>query len=198
MKETLSCFCSLVARWQPGAAPLSVRRGTFTTGCYAVTSPAEAKAGVDHLFHDMWFAGPIRTLATHHATTPSPAWLYHFTLVPPTDMGANLGSHHAAEITYVFGHLIDRGSQPEGSPASPLSVGDWSDGDRRVSAAMMDYWTQFGATGNPNRDGLTEWPRFDEADQHLTFDDSLEVGAGLPAAGADLYNTYEMQRRRSE
>ncbi len=164
---------------------------------YAVSSPEEAKPGVDHLLHDMWFAGPVRTLSTHHVKAPSPVWVYHFTLVPPTGMGANLGSHHAAEITYVFGNLIDRGSQSEDAPAHPMLVGDWTDVDRGVSTAMMDYWTQFAATGNPNREGLTEWPEFDESDQHMTFSDPLEVGTGLHVAGADLYTAYNTQRRAS-
>jgi para-nitrobenzyl esterase len=164
---------------------------------YAVSSPEEAKPGVDHIFHDMWFAGPLRTLATSHAQT-APVWQYHFTLVPPTQMGANLGSHHAAEIAYVFGNLIDPSSVPEGTPPSPLNVGDWSEADRRVSAAMMDYWTEFAATGNPNRDGLTEWPEFDEADQHLTFGDPIEVGTGLHIAGFELYDAYQAERRGAE
>ena len=162
---------------------------------YAVTSPEEAKAGLDHLFHDMWIAGPVRTLSSHHADTSARVWLYHFSLVPPTDMGATLGSHHAAEITYVFGNLIDRGGEPGDSRASPMTVGEWTAADRRVSAAMMDYWTQFAATGDPNRDGLAAWPALDAADQHLTFGDTLEVGTGLHAAGVELYSAHHAERR---
>jgi para-nitrobenzyl esterase len=164
---------------------------------YAVSSPEEVKPGVDHLLHDMWFAGPLRTLATSHART-APVWQYHFTLVPPTQMGANLGSHHAAEIAYVFGNLIDPSSVPEGTPPSPLNVGDWTEADRLVSATMMDHWTQFAATGNPNRDGLTEWPEFDEADQHLTFGDPIEVGTGLHVVGFELYDANQTERRRAD
>jgi para-nitrobenzyl esterase len=162
---------------------------------YAVSSPEEAKPGVDHIFHDMWFAGPLRTLATSHAKT-APVWLYHFTLVPPTAMGSSLGSHHAAEIFYVFGNLIDRSSVPEGSPPNPMNVGDWTETDRRVTAAMMDHWVQFASTGNPNRDGLIEWPEFDEVDQHLTFGDPIQVDTGLHVAGSELYDAYQANRRQ--
>ena len=62
----------------------------------------------------------------------------------------------------------------------------------------MDYWTQLAATGNPNREGLPEWPKFDDADQHLTFGDPIEVGTGLHLGGGDLYNAYSTQRRASE
>ncbi len=164
---------------------------------YAVSSPEDVKPGVDHLLHDMWFAGPHRALATRYAQT-APVWQYHFTLVPPTQMGANLGSHHAADIMYVFGNLIDPSSVPEGSPPSPLNVGDWTEADRRVSAAMMDHWTQFAATGNPNRDGLIEWPEFDEADQHLTFGDPIEVGTRLHVVGFELYDANQTERRGAD
>ena len=163
---------------------------------YAVIAADEAKPGLDHLFHDMLIAGPVRTLAAHHVTTGVPSWLYHFTLVPPTQMGATLGSHHAAEIAYVFGNLIDRATLPAGIPPNPMNSGEWTEMDRRVSGAMMDYWTQFAATGNPNREGLTVWPKFDAMhDQYLTFGDTLEVGTGLHTAGVELYDAYETERR---
>ena len=110
-------------------------------------------------------------------------------------MGTTLGSHHAAEITYVFGNLIDRGGEPVDGRASPITEGEWTDVDRRVSAVMMDHWVQFAATGNPNRDGRSQWPEFDAADQHLTFGDTLEVGTGLHAAGVELYDSYQIGRR---
>jgi para-nitrobenzyl esterase len=113
-------------------------------------------------------------------------------------MGGWLGSHHAAEITYVFGNLLDRSRQPAGSPPNPMNVGDWTDVDRRASAAIMDAWTQFAATGNPNGDGLVQWPQFDEADQHLTFGDAFEVDTGLHAAGVELYDAYQCERRRAD
>ena len=162
---------------------------------YGVSSAEEAKAGLDHLFHDMLIAGPVRTLATHHAKTASPVWLYHFSRVPPTAMGTTLGSHHAAEIAYVFGNLIDHGREPVDGRANPMTEGEWTEVDRRVSAGMMDYWVQFAATGNPNRDGLSQWPEFDAADKHLTFGDTLEPGTGLHAAGFELYDAYQVERR---
>jgi len=146
----------------------------------------------------MWIAGPVRTLARHHARTSSPVWLYHFTLVPPTQMGEWLGSRHAAEITYVFGNLLDQSSQPAGSPPNPMNVDDWTDVDRQASAAMMNAWTQFAAPGNPKGDGLVQWPECDGADQHLTFGDPVEVGTGLHTAGVELYDAYQTERRRMD
>ena len=53
----------------------------------------------------MYFAGPVRAHARSQAGLSPQVWLYHFTHEPPTDWGTTLGSHHAAELAYVFGTL---------------------------------------------------------------------------------------------
>ena len=117
----------------------------------------------------MYFAGPVRLQTDSHTRLSSPVWLYHFTRVPPTDFGALAGSYHGAEVVYVFGTMMP-GSPPEGATPNPLApYGAWTDADRQLSDTMMAYWTQFAATGDPNRDGLLAWPAHEPStDQHLT------------------------------
>jgi para-nitrobenzyl esterase len=150
---------------------------------YGVTSADAVGAGLDHLVHDMFFAGPARLQMRAHLKVKSPAWLYHFAQVPPTQQGKSFGAHHAAEIPYVFGETIP-------GPKAP-----WTDADRQVSELMMGYWTQFAATGNPNRQGLPEWPRFDKAhDVYLTLAPAPKSGTGLHRDSA-LYDRFEDHRR---
>ena len=163
---------------------------------YEVTSAEQAKLGIDHLFHDMWIAGPVNTLVRHHANTTAPTWLYHFPRIPPTEMGATLGSHHSAEIPYVFGNLLNRGNQSADHPANhPMNVGDWTELDHILSEAMMDYWTQFATTGDPNREGLTKWPEFSETVQFLRFAEQLEINTELHTTGFSLYDTHQTARQ---
>jgi para-nitrobenzyl esterase len=151
---------------------------------YGVKSADAVGAGLDHLIHDMFFVGPARLQVRAHTKVPSQAWLYHFAQVPPTPGGKNFGAHHAAEIPYVFGAVTP-------TPDTP-----WSDGDRKVSDLMMSYWTQFAATGNPNREGLPTWPAFDEAnDAHLTLAENPASGTGLHREGGALFDRFEAQRR---
>ena len=45
---------------------------------------------------------------------------------------------------------------------------------------MIGYWIQFAKSGDPNVDGLPEWPRFDTASQrYLELGDEVVVGEGL-------------------
>ena len=76
-----------------------------------------------------------------------------------------------------------------------MNTGAWTEMDHRVSDAMMAYWVHFATTGDPNRDGLMEWPEFDLEDQHLVFGADLEVGKGLHAAGMELYAAHQSERR---
>mmetsp|Transcript_124535 Transcript_124535/g.278481 ORF Transcript_124535/g.278481 Transcript_124535/m.278481 type:complete len:558 (+) Transcript_124535:57-1730(+) len=93
---------------------------------------------------------------------------------------------HASEIPFVF-HM------------SPVLLGT---GNRKLSSAMVNYWTRFAVTGNPNPspgatdDALTEWPRFaPEGDKaSLRFDATMwaaniTVEHNLRGAACDFWDS---------
>jgi para-nitrobenzyl esterase len=162
---------------------------------YDASSPDAAKAAIDKVIHDLFFAGPVRAHAESQAASGTQTWLYHFTHVPPTAWGADLGSHHAAELVYVFGTLTRREEGGE-RPLGLTPVGDYTDTDTALSAAMRGYWVQFAATGNPNRGGLPPWPVFDpETDRHLELGSVIAPGTGVDTEGAALWEALEANRR---
>ncbi len=165
---------------------------------YDASSPAAAKAAVDKVVHDLYFAGPVRAHAEAQAAAGAPTWLYHFTHVPPTAWGAALGSHHAAELVYVFGTLARRDEGGE-RPLGLTPVGDYTDTDTALSATMRAYWVQFAATGDPNREGLPPWPAFDpETDRHLELSPAIAPGTAVDTAGAALWEALQAKRRDGE
>ena len=164
---------------------------------FNVTSPETARSGIAHLMHDMRFAGPVRVQVETHAKVSSPVWLYQFTRVPPTALGAAVDApYHGAELPYVFG-TMDPGSPPAGARPSPMTQhGDWTETDRRVSDTLIAYWTQFAATGNPNRDGLPAWPEFDAStDRHLNLGETVTSGERLHQAAGRLFRHFQASRR---
>lgn len=78
----------------------------------------------------------------------SPAYVYHFTRDLPGD---SQGAWHSSELWYMMGTL-DRCWRP------------WTDGDRALSEKMLDYWTSFMKTGDPNGCGRPEWVPCDKKD----------------------------------
>ncbi len=162
---------------------------------YDASSPAAARAAVDKVVHDLYFAGPVRAHAAAQAAAGAPTWLYHFTHVPPTAWGAALGSHHAAELVYVFGTLTRRDEGGE-RPLGLTPVGNYTDTDTGLSATMRAYWVQFAATGDPNREGLPPWPAFDpETDRHLELSSAIAPGTAVDTAGAALWEALQARQR---
>ncbi len=94
----------------------------------------------------------VRLADMQAAAGKAPVYFYMFTFDSPT----NGKSFHALEIPFVFDN-VDRtpltGEGPERFP---------------IASAMSDAWIAFARTGNPNHEGLPEWPLYDP-DQRPTM-----------------------------
>ena len=97
----------------------------------------------------------------------SKAYYYYFDQHPAYAEGspeAGRGSPHGAEIPYVFEHLdeIRRPATAE---------------DQLISDAMAAYWTNFAKHGDPNGEGVPEWPAFSDNNPVVMY------FAGTPKTG---------------
>jgi para-nitrobenzyl esterase len=88
-------------------------------------------------------------------------------------------TRHMAEVPFVFGNLL-----PSGFVGGP-----WNDTDRKISADIQGYWTNFAKTGDPNGKGLPLWPKFNATSRpYLEFtDDGPVVREGLRREICHLY-----------
>ena len=54
---------------------------------------------------------------------------------------------------------------------------------------MIQYWVQFATTGDPNVDGLPDWPAYETAtDRHLELGDEIKVGSKYRKEVVDVLN----------
>jgi para-nitrobenzyl esterase len=81
----------------------------------------------------------------------APVWSYLFTFESPV-FGGILRSTHALEIPFVFDNL-DRGG-------ANLLTGDGPE-RQGIADAMHRAWIAFARSGDPQHDGLPEWPAYD-------------------------------------
>ena len=101
----------------------------------------------------------------HRKTGGSAVYRYHFERpTPASKYHPEPFSFHSSEIDYVFGTLDTR----------PEAV--WQPEDRKLSEQMMNYWTNFAKTGDPNGPGLPEWPKYGEHDELIHLDTVITSG----------------------
>ncbi len=121
---------------------------------------------------DAWFARGTREILDAMSRTSTGTFMYLFTrnLQDPSER-----SPHFMEVQYVFQNL------PEEAPEV----------DEAIADLMSDYWVQFSTTGNPNREGLPEWPAYDvENRQHQVIDTEVGQGREFRQQALDALDRY--------
>lgn len=145
-------------------------RGQYAVGAdvllaaYPHATDAEATQSARDIMRDSIFAWPTWAWATLQSRNgKSKAFVYYFdhrTAASPA------GANHADEIRYVFGTLDTQG----------IIGGSKGPEDQALSERIQSYWINFARNGDPNGQGLPEWPAFEEKDQQAMYFDG-ESGA---------------------
>ncbi|GAA0582234.1 carboxylesterase family protein [Kribbella sandramycini] len=136
---------------------------------YPLGNPGQTWAAITT---DSAFACP--TLHRNRAAARrAPTYAYEFAdrTAPPTlpPIGFPYGAYHSADALYLF----------------DLRVGgrELNAAQRRLANAMLDYWSAFAHTGDPNTPALPHWPRFHPKDRAVQ---SLDLQLGR----TDLAGTH--------
>lgn len=118
-----------------------------------------------------------------HSKTPVYTYLWDHPL--PGPKRGLYRVFHSTELPYVFNSLA--------SVKRP-----WEPADYTIAEKTTSYWANFVKTGNPNGDGLANWPPFD-GDTPVTMElgDRFEVQPIADAAQVKLLETILMRAVRS-
>jgi para-nitrobenzyl esterase len=115
-------------------------------------------------------------------------YLYYFDHGYPAADEAGLHAFHASEIPYVFGTLDRTTPNWPKIPNTPA--------EKRLSDAMLDYWSSFARDGVPRAAGGPEWRPYSADASYMKFSAAPEAAAD-PLPGMFELHEEVMRGRRA-
>ncbi len=129
---------------------------------------------------------PDRLLARLHTKNGQKAWVYYVSYLPAAAREKQHGMTHGGELMYVFGTLPDT-DRVQGNRTIPAAT----PADRKISAAMTDYWAAFAKASDPGSAGGPAWPKYDGSDSVLEFGaDGPALKPAFHKASLDLVEQF--------
>jgi para-nitrobenzyl esterase len=114
-------------------------------------------------------------------------YLYLFDHGYPAADDNGLHAFHASELPYVFGTASQT---PPYWPKVPDTLAE-----RRLSDAMMGYWTSFAKTGDPVAKGQPAWPAYGKDANYMAFVQAPKPGRKLFPGMFALHEAAVCRRR---
>ncbi len=137
---------------------------------------------------DALYGWTAQRLVRKQTALGQPAFLYFFDHGYPAADAAGLHGFHASELPYVFGTF-------DGTPPLWPKIPETAQ-ERRLSDAMIGYWSSFARTGRPQAAHEPDWPVFGTTGSYMAFEEAPKPSDHL-LPGMYEFNEEVVCRRRA-
>ena len=118
----------------------------------------DAPTAFNEIISVWWFMYPHHSWSRVAKNNGVKVYRYQF-----TKTNGYYSTYHSGEMIYAYGNVKNS--------RYPYR---YNDTDIKLSNNMLDYWSNFVKTGNPNREGLTEWTEWNNTDNKvMEFGDNV-------------------------
>jgi para-nitrobenzyl esterase len=144
-------------------------------GLAAVADEADPRRAMDRMITADRYVCASQNTAAKRSASRGKAWMYYFSRVRDDAGGKVVGAYHGAEYPYIFG--IHDGYMTTNQT------------DMTLTTTMQKYWINFATSGNPNGEGLPEWPLFERP--HAFLQELGDEVRTIPAIEAEMCASFE-------
>ncbi len=138
---------------------------------------------------DALYGWTAERLVRKQAALGQPSFLYFFDHGYPAADTAGLHAFHASELPFVFGTMDRTTPSWPKIPATP--------GEKKLSDAMVGYWSSFARTAKPRAANEPDWTAFGSTEAYMAFTDAPRPGEHLMPGMYELNEQVVCRRRAS-
>jgi para-nitrobenzyl esterase len=138
---------------------------------------------------DALYGWTAQRLVRKQTALGQPSFLYFFDHGYPAADAAGLHGFHASELPYVFGTF-------DGTPPLWPKIPE-AEQERRLSDAMIGYWSSFARTGKPQAANEPVWPPFGTTGAYMKFEEAPQPSEHLLPGMYEFIEETVCRRRAS-
>ncbi|KFQ48497.1 Carboxylesterase 5A, partial [Pelecanus crispus] len=157
--------------------------------------PAELRDRFLDLLGDAAFVIPSIKALNYHRESGAPAYFFEYQHRPTSyrdNKPEYVKADHGDEVGFVFG--------------GPYLAGDIqlrsevTEEEKNLSRTLMKYWANFARNGNPNGEGLVDWPSYNLNEEYLEINLTQKKARKLKEKKVDFWRKvmFEKTNKRTE
>ncbi|NWX85183.1 EST5A Carboxylesterase, partial [Nothoprocta ornata] len=155
--------------------------------------PAELRDRFLDLLGDLVIVIPSIKTLNYHRESGAPTYLFEYQHRPTLywdNKPDYVKADHGDEVSFVFG--------------GPFLAGDIrlrdevTEEEKNLSRTLMKYWANFARNGNPNGEGLVEWPSYNLNEEYLEINLKQKKASKLKEKKVDFWRKVIFEKINSE